>query len=332
MSTVEIRLEAIQSMLAAGHRSLHLERHTLLLWGGVGGMLCVATDHFINNDYFPDLHQHALALLLWLTFWIAGTAWLDQRLTRRVRQAREETLPFAQAQITRAWWMLMTMGVLGSCAMFFYGGGAMVFALWTVLLGLGMYLFGLFSRPLTEWIGIAIILLGVVGLATGLPLQTARWLTAACFAIGMPLVGWMAERNMGGTLLNRLLALALWLAVVALPPFWLAQLPATAPRTAENIQILKLPAGSIIPLKIDLDSDQIQIASDAALPIILNQPLEMVMHSGTADGRFRFDQKQWSKVSDGTLFLRTDRISTQVENGKPVIRVHAVFQHKESHQ
>lgn len=329
MSSAEIRLEVIQSMLAEGHRSLHLERHTLLLWGGVGGLLCVATDHFVNNELFPDLRQHALALLLWLAFWIAGTAWLDQRLTRRARQAREETLPFAQEQITRAWWMLMSMGVLGSCAMFFYGGGAMVFALWTVLLGLGIYLFGLFSRPLTEWIGIAIIILGVTGLAAGLPLQTARWLTAACFAIGMPLVGWMAGRNMGVQLPSRLLALALWLAVVALPPLWFSQLPTADPRATNDIQIIKIPAGSIIPLKIELESDQLKIAAEAALPITLNQPLEVVMRDGIADGRFRFDQKQWAKVSDGTLLLRTDHITTQLENGKPVIRVRAVFQHKE---
>ncbi len=323
MSTAEIRLEVIQSMLAKGHRSLHLERHTLLLWGGVGGLLCVATDRFVNNELFPDLHQHALALLLWLTFWIAGTAWLDQRL------AREETLPFAQEQITRAWWMLMTMGVLGSCAMFFYGGGAMVFALWTVLLGLGIYLFGLFSRPLTEWIGIAIIILGVTGLVVGLPLQTARWLTAACFAIGMPLVGWMAGRNMGVQIPGRLLALTLWLAVVAIPPIWFSQLPAADPHATKDIQIVKIPAGSIIPLKIKLESNQLKIASEAALPITLNQPLEVVMRDGIADGRFRFDETQWSKVSDGTLLLRADRITTQLEDGKPVMRVHVVFQHKE---
>jgi len=37
------------------------------------------------------------------------------------------------------------------------------------LLGLGVYLFGLFSRSLIEWIGLATILLGATGLAAGLP-------------------------------------------------------------------------------------------------------------------------------------------------------------------
>ena len=61
--------------------------------------------------------------------------------------------------------MLLSVGCLGSFAMFFYGGSGMIYALWMVLLGLGVYLFGLFSRPLLEWIGLATILLGVAGLA-----------------------------------------------------------------------------------------------------------------------------------------------------------------------
>lgn len=43
MSTPEQRLETIQSMRFAGHRSVRLERHSLLLWGGVGGFLCAVT-------------------------------------------------------------------------------------------------------------------------------------------------------------------------------------------------------------------------------------------------------------------------------------------------
>ena len=332
MPSAEIHLENIQSMLAAGHRSLHLERHTLLLWGGVGGLLCAGSDYVVNNEIFPDLHQHAFALLLWLAFWIIGTAWLDQRLTRRARRDREETLPFAQAQITRAWWMLLSMGVLGSCAMFFYGGSIMVYALWTVLLGLGIYLFGLFSRPLTEWIGLAIILLGVTGLAAGLSFETTRWLAATCFAIGMPLAGWMVDRNWGVRLPGRLLALIAWLLAVVLPALWIAQLPPAAPQTASNARILTLPAGTVIPIKFELDSTQIKISPEATLPIILNQALEVVISDDQPDGRYRFDQSSWGQVKNGSLQLRIDRMTPTLEAGKPVIRTHVFFQTKEARE
>lgn len=130
-------LQAIHAMLAAGHRSVQIEKHSLFLWGGIGGLLCVTTDHVLTAERFPDITQRAVALLLWLTAWIGAVGGLDHWLTRRARLARKETLPFARAQITRAWWMLF--------AMFFYGGGAMVYALWIVLLGLGIYLL---TRPI----------------------------------------------------------------------------------------------------------------------------------------------------------------------------------------
>ena len=330
MSAVEIRLEAIQSMLAAGHRSLRLERHTLFIWGGVGGLLCVATDQFINAENFPDLYQNALALLIWLAAWLGGTAWLDHRLTRRVRRAREETLPFAQAQITRAWWMLMTMGILGSCAMFFYGGGVMVYALWTVLLGLGMYLFGLFSQPLTEWIGLATILLGVTGLAAGLPIGTTRLVAASCFAVGMPFAGWMADREMGTQIPGRLFALLAWILVVVTPPLWFSHLPAANAIPSTNVQIFRLPAGTVVPFKLDIDSTLIHVAPDASLPIILSQPLDVAIRDGIPDGRYRFNHDAWAKVKDGMLSLRVDRLTPKLEDGKPVIRAHAVFLDKEA--
>src|SRR4030066_793758 len=113
------QFQAIQTMLAAGHRCVHLERHSLLLLGGVGGFLSVVTEWVIPDTRFPDVAERGLALLAWLAFWLGGMSLLDYSLTRSARQRRAETLPFAQAQITRAWWMLLSVGCLGSFAMFF---------------------------------------------------------------------------------------------------------------------------------------------------------------------------------------------------------------------
>src|SRR5512143_1464769 len=90
------QIQSIQAMLAAGQRCVHLERHSLVLWGLVGGGLCACTDLAIDAERFPDHTQRAIALLVWLAFWLGGMSWLDHRLTRRARQARRETLPFAQ--------------------------------------------------------------------------------------------------------------------------------------------------------------------------------------------------------------------------------------------
>jgi hypothetical protein len=319
------QLQSIQAMLAAGHRCVQLERHSLLLWGGVGGWLCAFTDFFINGDRFPDNTQRAIAILLWLAFWLGGMSWLDHRLTRQARTARNETLPFAQAQVTRAWWMLLAIGTLATFAMFFHGGGIMIYALWTVLLGLGMFVFGLFSRPLVEWIGLATILLGIAGLAAGLPFVTARWLTASVFAIGLPLAGWLAAHSDGSGTGRRIVLVGLWLAAVIVPAFAAARfLPSAAP-PAPDSATLKLPAGSTIPLHVDMDSALLAIAPSDSLSMRITRDTEIALTDGQPDGRYRFDGGRWHAVQDGILTLRIDRIQPQVTDGMPEVRMHGNF-------
>ncbi len=316
------QLQSIQAMLAAGHRCVELERHSLLLWGMVGGGLCAFTDLAINPDTFPDNTQRAIALFAWLTIWLGAMSWLDHRLTRRARRARAETLPFAQAQITRAWWMLLALGTLSTFAMFFHGGGVMIYALWTVLLGLGIFFFGLFSRPLVEWIGLATILLGVIGLASGMPMGGARWLTASCFAIGLPFAGWLTARADDSHTGRRALAVALWLAVVIAPALAVARYASSASLPTAS---LSLPAGSVVPLYIDMNSALVDIPAETSLPVRVTRATEVALTGGQPDGRYRFDDGPWHAVRDGVLYLRIDRIRPEIADGKPEIRMHSVF-------
>ncbi len=333
MSPHQAQFQAIQSMLAAGHRSVHLERHSLLLIGGVGGFLSVVTEWMITDARFPDVGQRGVALLAWLAFWLGGMALLEYHLTRRARARRAETLPFAQAQVTRAWWMLLSVGCLGSCAMFFYGGGGMIYALWTVLLGLGIYLFGLFSRPLIEWIGLAAILLGVAGLATGLPYGATRWLNASCFAIGMPLAGWLNARIGDDGLARRTVALLLWLAAVATPPLLANRFSTTPAPSAQAAAragavgeaVLRLEAGSRVPLRVDLDSPILSVSPAAGLDMILTRPVEIALRDGRPDGRYRIGDGAWHAIHDGILRLSIDRITPGLVGDAPEVRAHAVF-------
>jgi hypothetical protein len=319
------RMQSIQAMLAAGHRCVELERHSLLIWGGVGGGLFAFTDLVINGDTFPDNTQRAIALLLWLIVWLGGMSWLDHHLTHKVRHAREETLPFAQAQVTRAWWMLLAIGTLATFAMFFHGGGIMIYALWTVLLGLGMFIFGLFSRPVVEWIGLAAILLGIAGLAAGLPLGTARWLAASAFAIGLPVAGWLAARSDDRRVGQRAFHVLLWLAAVIFPALIVARVvPNAAPPTPATAT-LKLPAGSPVPLYIDMDSPLLAIAPTDALTLRVTRDTEVALTDGQPDGRYRFDDGDWHSVKDGVLKLHIDRIRPKVTSGTPEVRMHGDF-------
>jgi hypothetical protein len=315
------RLQSIQAMLAAGHRCVELEWHSLLLWGLVGGGLLAGTDLAINAENFPDIGQRAVAVLVWLAFWVGGMSLLDHRLTRRARLARAETLPFAQAQVTRAWWMLLAIGTLATFAMFFHGGGIMIYALWTVLLGLGMFFFGLFSRPFIEWTGLATILLGIAGLTAGLPMGVARWLAASAFAIGLPAAGWLATRSDDRRPCQRLAFVALWLAAVVGPALAIAHLfpePPPHPATATR----KLPAGSLLPLHVDFDSRLVAIEASDALPMRLLRDTEIALDRGQPDGRYRFNDGPWHAIKDGVLLLRIDRIQPRLaDDGQPEVRM-----------
>jgi hypothetical protein len=325
MTAPHQQFQAIQSMLAAGHRCVHLERHTLLLIGGVGGFLSVSTEWVITAERFPSVEQRGLALLIWLGLWLGGMAALEHDLTRRARARRDETLPFAQAQVTRAWWMLLSAGVLGSFAMVFHGGGSMVYALCTVLLGLGIYFYGLFSRPLIEWIGLAAMLLGVAGLAAGLPYGATRWINASSFAIGMPLAGWLNARGSGESLPHRVAILLFWLAVVVTPPLLVQRFHEVAPPGAAD-PVLRLPAGASIPLRADLEGGLLSISPQASLLMTLNTPVEVALSQGQPDGRYRVGDGAWHRIRDGVLRLRIDRVTPQLEGGSPEVRMHAVFE------
>lgn len=340
MTHAQEQLHSIHAMLASGHRSVHLERHSLFLIGGVGGFLCGATEWIVTADRFPDNRGRALVFLLWLAFWLGGVSFLDHWLTRRARRRRAETLPFAQAQITRAWWMLLSVGSLGSFAMFFYGGGAMIYALWIVLLGLGIYLFGLFSRPLIEWIGLATLLLGVAGLAAGLPFGATRWLGASCFAIGMPLAGWLASRVDDRSFAGRIGALAGWVGVVASPPLLAAGISLVAPPPGPAVsldsavagggeQVVRLEPGTRVPLRVDLESPILGASPQAELGLTLRLPVDVVLQDGQPDGRYRIAGGAWHGARDGILHLVIDRIGPRLEDGVPAILAHARFDSRE---
>lgn len=333
MTEAEQELSSIHSMLAMGHRSVRLEPHSLVLIGAVGGLLSVGTDFVITLDRFPDLNQRALALLVWLTFWLAGVSLLDHWLTRRVRQRRAETLAFAQAQITRAWWMLLSVGTLGSFAMFFYGGGEMIYALWIVLLGLGIYLFGLFSRPLVEWIGVATILLGVVALAARLPFGATRWLNASCFAIGIPLAGWLAPRFDDSIWASRIGALLIWLCAVVTPALLVIRATPVVPPSgsalavgsqglASGEQTLRLDKGAQLPLQLDIDGPILSTKTQPVFAMTLLMPIEVVLKDGQPEGRYKLGDGVWRSIRDGGPNVLIDTIKVRIEGGQPGVWAH----------
>src|SRR4051812_50219284 len=110
MSTVASQLEAIHSMLAAGHRSIRLQRHSLLLWGIAGGILCLVTEHIITPARFPGHLERALALLLFLGIVLSGVAVAGFLFTRYRLEGGGEALPFVRGAGVKGWGGVVGIG------------------------------------------------------------------------------------------------------------------------------------------------------------------------------------------------------------------------------
>jgi len=304
------QLSAIHAMLAVGHRNLRIERHSLLLWGIPAGLLFAISDRILTPEQVPALEQRALAWLVLLAVVLGGIGTLDWWWTRRVKEARDEAWSFIHRQVQKVWWLLMGLATLCTFGMFFFGGGYMVCALWLVVVGLGLYLHGLFSEELLEWVGVTIIVLGIGSLFAQLPYETMRWIAAAVFTLGLPLLALMLDRGKHRAPLFRLLQLLGWLLAVSIIPLWLegqAQRTVLPDEQAISLEdyrrngdpgnghsIVNLPAGTRIPVEVDVAGDLfVNSGEKAVLPLTLARPIEVLMVDGKLTGNNRFPGEAW---------------------------------------
>ncbi len=106
------QLNAIHAMMESGHRSVRLERHTLVLWGLAAAFLILVVRLIFTPERFPETLQRVLASNLFIAALLTAVGVIDLRLTRRARRQRDETLSFVQVQLTKIWWLLVGLIVL----------------------------------------------------------------------------------------------------------------------------------------------------------------------------------------------------------------------------
>lgn len=314
MSVPVQQLNSIHAMLAAGHRNLRIERHSLLLWGISGGALLAVSDLILRPQEWPDVTQRALAWLAVLVVVMGGAGLIDLLWTRRVKAARDEAWSFIHRQVIKIWWLLMTMATLLTFASFFFGGGYMVCSIWLVAIGLGLYIHGLFSEELLEWIGGLIILIGIAALASQLNWQDMRWIAASVFAIGLPLLAAMLDRGRHRNARQRLAQTLGWLLAVTLLPLLLHQRTARAappditPLSLADFRqrgapagkaLVTLPAGTAIPVEAELSGEIFaKNGPDPVLPLTLAEPITLALEDGKLTGDVRLADGTWQPAGE----------------------------------
>ena len=302
------RIEAIQSMLSAGQRPVRMEPASLIIWGLVMGGLAAGLEVALRP--LGRIAPLALALIVSgaLATGLGVAAIVDRRLTRRARARRGESIAFTERQVTKAWMLLVALGILLTFATFFFGGVGMNYAVWLVLIGLGLFLHGLFSEQLPEWVGVAMILLGVVPLALGASVGQTRWIAAAAFGVGLPLLAAMLDGGAHVSLVKRLAQSLGWLTAVLSAAF-LAWQTTAAPSVGDaptvsldrylaggettGTLIVHVPAGTTLPFTMEVAGDVLASEPGSNMTVKVQRPVELLIKDGKPTGYARLPGEEW---------------------------------------
>ncbi|MFV2058780.1 MAG: hypothetical protein ACC707_20145 [Thiohalomonadales bacterium] len=305
------QLDDIHSMLSSGHRSFRLERHTLVLWGVAAAILILAIPALFEPELFDARWQRMLGQNSVIVFVLLGVGVLDFKLTRRARAQRNETVSFVQQQLTKVWWLLVGLAVVINIGMNFFGGGYIFLAVAMLITGIALYVQGLFSQQLLCWVGVMMIMLGLLSVALKIPHAEMQWLAASVFGLGLPAIGWLFTRpDIRLNMQRRLLVSVLWLAIVVAPAllaysFSKNTLDPNLPilslqqyrQSAEPLtaQVIRLPAGSVIPLHVQISGDVLEGTVQGTLDMKLSRNVELVVEDNKLEGRFRIDDGVWKQ-------------------------------------
>lgn len=307
----------LQNLLMAGHRPIQMRPGSLVRWGWAFAFLAWSTDPLLR--WLALQGQVALqagVAVLWLGAGMGLTAWLDWRAVQAAASEAHETLPFVQMQVSKVWWLLLAAGVLYTGSTFFFGGAYQIYMVWLALVGLGLFLHGLFSQELVEWAGAAVFLLALLVLLSGLPPVWHRPLVISTSGLGMPLLGWLLHRRampvpnlaramvcvMGLLAASVLPAMAAvqWSQKLALPsdiPLYtqktLLQLGGDPVRWPRYVA-LHVDAGTPIELKLDIEGGVLKPAPNGTrLTYTVAQDMDVLLIDGKLSHHVRLAGQDW---------------------------------------
>lgn len=332
------QIKSIHAMMSSGHRSVRMERHTLVLWGVTGALLIVVMRLLFPPENFSiKWHRTVVVNGVSIAVLVAVAIW-DFWLTRRSREARDETVSFVQLQLIKVWWSIVALIILIQIGMSFFGGGYLFFAILLSLLGLAFYIHGLFSQQLLSWAGGIMIFLGLACIALRLPIVTQEWLTVMVLGIGLPALGYLVHhpwhnRNVG----YRVAGFTIWLLLVIVPAvavdqwqrdYKVPELPvitlADYQRGEKNgtvQQIVRVPAGSVIPLEVNVNGSILKDGNNAVIPLQLSQPLDLILKDQKPTGWYRIVGEQWHDKRYAYRIRELEIVPSVTRDAGPVVKL-----------
>ena len=154
-----------------------------------------------------------------------------------------------------------------------------------------------------------------------------QWVASSTLGLGLPLLSLMLDRGRERASRVRLLQSAGWLLCVLIPPLLAHQfvtpgVPSDAPvvsyeqflRQPGAKQAVTLPAGMKIPVKFDVTGNLFRASDEVTFPLVLNEPLLVMMNEGKPTGEMRANGGDWLPWHD-TLTILIPRITAQYDTG-----------------
>ncbi len=211
----EEQLDAIRSMLSAGHHSITLELHSFLLWGLSLACSLQLWPRVFSPERFADPLVLATLQAVTAALLFGATAWLDVHLSVRAKRRRDETYSWTQWQLGKLTLLFAALAlVLGFGSHFNPWSGA-IHIFFLGILGVTLVAHGLFSDNLLVGAGCATLVLAAAEVVLRFPRVATHWVATSAYALGVtslgPLYKWARQRS----LLVRVACIVLWIAVVA---------------------------------------------------------------------------------------------------------------------
>lgn len=308
------QLQAIHAMLSDGHKSICFETHTFLFWGVTAAFLILVVPELFSEHRFPESSQRMLFQNIFISVLLFATGVLDYHWTRKKRNASGKSLSFVQQQITKLWWMLVALVVVINIGMNIYGGGYLFYGITLILIGIGIYVHGLFSRQMLRWGGGLMIVLGLSLLGSSLNIDIQKWVAASAFGIGLPALAMMVNRTPETTLRREFIQSMIWFALVLtptmiavtlfdqsdfdnLPQISYQEYRANSLHQSDHSPLLvKLPTGMRIPLNVHIQGDALEQVGTTTIEMKTTQPVSVIVDAGEVQNQLRIGDGRWKSA------------------------------------
>lgn len=341
----ENRLDDIHAMMMKAHNSVRIEAHSFMLIGPAVAAIMLLSIWVIKHGLIPDLWTRVL-IMNTINALILGTALhVDRRLTKRARNARGETVSLVQQRLTRFLWVLVIFVFAVDFLVAKFGWWRASYFTAMSVLGLYMVVSGLFSRQPLLVTGL--FTLGVAFAASMFgPPWAVRAIAISVFGIGMPLFGLLIAKFENEITIPRYaIAAVVWLVAVITPVGavlgWqrnvkepkgpvisLDDYIKAGKRDDGVVRIVKIPAGTTVPLEVNVTANIVEQASKTKISVTTSQPILLAVRGSKPDGRMKVGGRDWQSPNNHRVQYFVQKAQNQLNSAfglKAMIEVKAKF-------